>query len=57
MRWRFGRDDIETISPPAPPSRERDADAIVTVAKLFTGLGGDIPDTEMRALEEWINQR
>lgn len=46
-------------APPAPPAEEEPtlADAaLLTVAKLLTGLGGDIPDSEVRALEGWLDR-
>jgi hypothetical protein len=26
----------------------------MTLAKLLTGLGGDVPDSEVRSLERWL---
>jgi hypothetical protein len=32
-------------------------EALMTLAKLLTGAGGDIPDAEVRALERWLDQQ
>ena len=47
---RFGR------RPVAPEAAAVDSDAaLMALAKLLTGLGGEIPDAEMRSLERFLD--